>query len=406
MNWEERRLLGGLGMPSLGVALAATIVSSLFPVLARDIAGPAVAGALLALEGVFAMVLPALVGAWSDGSSTRFGRRLPFVLAAGPTMALALLLLPLAGALPAMAGALILFFAGYYIYFTPHFALYLDLVPRRIRGRSQGVQNGLRLVGTGIALVGGTAMLALGEAVPFVVAAAVLLVCTAVLVLTLRGRHEPGPSEEEASNSFAQRLRGSRELLRGHPQLVPLLAANALWETALNVLRAFVVLFFIAGLGRSPEQASLVLAIVAAAAAVAAPIGGWLADRIGELALLRVATAVYAPGVLVPAFVQETWVLAIVPIVTVAAVVVMTLPFSMLMGYVCGDEHGGASGLFAFSRGIGLIAGPAIGGAAIMLLAGPLDDTDGYGAIFIVAAAAVAASIPLLRRLPSLQPRS
>lgn len=399
LGGDERRLLAGLGLPSLGLALAVTTVSSLFPVLAQEHAGPALAGALLALEGVLALVLPSLVGAWSDGMSTRFGRRLPFVLVAGPIVALALVLLPAAGGIVPMAVVLVVFFVGYYAYFAPHFALYLDLVPDAMRGRSQGVQHSLRGLGLAAALVGGTAMLAVGRALPFIVAAVVLVACTLVLVLTVHHREEPDRSDSDAG-TFLERLRSTRELLRGRPHLVRLLAANALWETALNALRAFVVLFLLVGLGRSPETASLVLASVAGAAIVAAPLGGWLADRVGELPLLRGAIAIYAPGALVPAFVHETWVIAIVPVIACAAVIVMTLPFSMVMAYVPEAAHGGASGLFAMSRGLGLIAGPVAGGAAIALLEGPLAETQGYGAIFIVAAAAVAMSIPLLRRLP------
>lgn len=400
LTWGERRLLASLGLPSLGLALAVTTVASLFPVLAQDSAGPGLAGALLALEGVFALVLPSLVGAWSDGTSSRIGGRLPFVLVATPIMVLGLVLLPLVSGIFALAGALAVFFVGYYAYFSPHFALYLDLVPDRMRGRSQGIQNTLREVGLGIALIGGALLFSGGRALAFLVAAAVLLACTAVLVAAVRGRsaeHQHG--EKEGQGSFSERLRSSRDLLREHPQLTRLLAANALWETALNALRAFVVVFFIQGIGRSPAMTSLVLGIVAAMALVAAPVSGWLADKIGELTLLRWALLVYAPGVIVPAFFQQTWVIAIVPIVAFAAVTVMTLPFSLLMGYLPEGEHGGASGLFGISRGLGLIAGPAIGGAAITLLSGPLADTNGYGAIFIVAAAAIAASIPLARRL-------
>lgn len=400
LSWGERRFLLALGLPSLGLALSVTTVSSFFPVISRDLAGPALAGGLLAMEGVFALVLPSLVGAWSDGTSTRLGRRLPFVLAAGPIVAIALVLLPVFGGIAPMAGALVIFYIGYFTYFSPHFALYLDLVPARMRGRSQGFQNTLREVGLGISLVGGTAMLALGRAVPFLVAGGLLLLCTAVFARVVHRQEEPDPTPEEAGRSFADRLRASRDLVRDRPHVRRFLLANSLWETALNALRAFVVLFFIEGLGRSPGFASGVLAIVAVAALVAGPLSGWLSDRYGELPLLRRATAVYAAGAIVPAFFQAPWVLAIVPVVALAAVTVMTLPFAVLMGYLPDGEHGGASGLFGISRGLGLIAGPATAGVAIVTFDGILADTNGYGAIFVVASAAVAASMLCLRGLP------
>lgn len=62
-------------------------------------------------------------------------------------------------------------------------------------------------------------------------------------------------------------------------------------------------------------------------------------------------------------------------------------------------EHGALSGLYSTSRGIGIMLGPLLGGAAVELLRGPLADTDGYAAMWLVASAALLASIPLIRRL-------
>ena len=83
--------------------------------------------------------------------------------------------------------------------------------------------------------------------------------------------------------------------------------------------------------------------------------------------------------------------------------VLLTLPYSVLMGFLSEERHGVAAGLFGFSRGVGILLGPLLAGLAIQLLqpVGFLvfDETRGYSAMFAVASAFLLASIPLLSRM-------
>jgi predicted MFS family arabinose efflux permease len=212
-----------------------------------------------------------------------------------------------------------------------------------------------------------------------------------------------GPPEERKS-SFRRQVESTLSTLRREREVRIALAANALWETALNAMRAFVVLYFTVGLGFSGTETSLVLLIVAIAALVVAPITGMLSDRFGEERILRLASLVYAAGVWVPAFFHSPWVLLVIPPVAASAVMVMTLPFSLLMSVLPddaaeGEMGGGGSGLFGISRGIGLLLGPLCGGLAIVACRDVLSSTQGYGAVFLVAAVAIAASAVVIRRL-------
>lgn len=130
---------------------------------------------------------------------------------------------------------------------------------------------------------------------------------------------------------------------------------------------------------------------------VGAPPSGVLADRIGPVRTMRAALWVYAFAMLGPLFTQDVWIAVVVAPGVLAAVIVMTLPYALLMERLPGTSHGAAAGLFAISRGAGLLAGPLLAGLAVQLSAPALEDTEGYAAIFGVAAVALLASIPLLR---------
>ena len=84
-------------------------------------------------------------------------------------------------------------------------------------------------------------------------------------------------------------------------------------------------------------------------------------------------------------------------IVAFAAGVVMTLSFSMMMAVMPPESHGAASGLYGFVRGVGVLLGPIVAGGAIQLLEPVFSSTKGYAALFLVAAAGILASIPVIR---------
>lgn len=151
-----------------------------------------------------------------------------------------------------------------------------------------------------------------------------------------------------------------RELLRDR-RIRNLAIANGLWNFALAALRAFVVLFFTVGLGRSSTfVATVVFPLVAVGIGIAAPLSGWLADRLGHVRLLTVALATYGTVMVVPGITQQSWVMALIPPAAIGAATVMTLPFSMLMRLLPDEHHGADAGLFGQPRR-GRDAGPGRG---------------------------------------------
>jgi MFS family permease len=128
-------------------------------------------------------------------------------------------------------------------------------------------------------------------------------------------------------------------------------------------------------------------------------VGGSLADRLGKLPIMRVAIWIYAIGALAPLFVHSPLVIVAVLPVAVAAAVVMTLPYALLIDAAPDGDHGLTAGLFDMSRGVGSLAGPLTAGLAITLLEPVLQDTKGYGAMFLVVSLFCFASLYALRRL-------
>jgi MFS_1 like family len=84
-----------------------------------------------------------------------------------------------------------------------------------------------------------------------------------------------------------------RQILLKSPGLRVFGVVNALWEFSFAGLKSFIVLYVVRGLGLSAAVASAVIAVVAVADIVGAPLAGWLADRYGLVRVLRLASLVY-----------------------------------------------------------------------------------------------------------------
>lgn len=395
---SDHAFLALLGVPALGLTFAVTIVSMYLPVRVISSASPVQVGVLVGGEGFFALFLPTLVGAWTDRTSTHVGHRLRFLAGSAVIAMVALVVLGAFGGVVVVGISVAVFYIGYYAYLAPYWALYPDLVPRDETGRSRGAESTWRLVGSALATIGGGFLLAVWTPLPFLLAAALVGITTLVLARGLGDRRDR-PLRTSA-DGWRETLHRQWTLFR-QDGVGALLVANALWNFALAALRAFVVLFFVIGLGRSTSFVSAVIFPLAAVGFVAAPISGRLADRIGHIRVLTVALAVYGGGLLVPAFLHASWLLVLIPVVAAGAATVMTLPYAVLMLLLEGEvDHGAASGLFGLSRGIGGLLGPLAVGCAVELTAGNLfDGTRGYGVLWLIIGVAVLASLPVLHRV-------
>jgi Na+/melibiose symporter-like transporter len=201
----ELRILAILGVPTFALALAITTVSTYLPVLAEDFSDSSiVVGLLIGGEGLMALWLPLVVGAWSDRLRTPLGSRLPFIIAATPALVVALALVGFVASIAEAAIVLALFFAAYFVAYEPYRALYPDLVEDEIVGRAQSSQAIFRGLGTFLALVGGGLLISISEPLPFL--------ATAVVVAVSMGASASRVSATAGASGLVTRTRSSRRI--------------------------------------------------------------------------------------------------------------------------------------------------------------------------------------------------
>jgi MFS family permease len=402
LRGEEKARLGLLALPTFALALSITMVSTyLSTVTRRYTQQTVVIGAIIGGEGVMALWIPLIAGAWSDTLRTRIGGRLPFVLAGTVPAAIALALIGLLHSLGLVALVAAVFFAFYFVAYEPYRAMYPDMLDdENVAGRAQSTQALARGLGTGCALLGGGLLLSVARPLPFAVAAVILVAAVGAFVLLILRRGLPDQAQEDAEGP-AQVARRLPRLMKEHPALRAYFVANALWEMALAGLKAFVVLYLTIGLHYKLPTASLMIGAVALVILIGAGATGKAGDKWGRIRVVKLALWGYGLGFVVLIVTTSRPLLAAaLPFIAIGGGAVMTMAYAILMPLMPEEEHGALTGFYSLSRGVGITLGPVLAGILISVTgSGPFKGTQGFQAMWIVCAAAALTSLLFLHKL-------
>lgn len=136
----------------------------LLQVLAVAVAGSTAQGTLVVAQansagGVFAVVVPIFVGYLSDRTSTRFGRRRPWIAIGTLFNLFGLGLLAGAGSVPALIAAYLVVQISNNGSFAAYSAVIPDVVPLQQNGRASGLLNAMQQLGTVVGLFALTILL-------------------------------------------------------------------------------------------------------------------------------------------------------------------------------------------------------------------------------------------------------
>lgn len=378
------RVLTGQVLVKLALfATYAAFISVLLPARVAELDPVNKVAALATISTVaFAVTAIAqpLIGALSDRTRSRVGRRLPWMIAGAVLGGVAI---------GFMGGASTVLIIGA-LWALAQLALHgldvamdaylVDAFPPARRGIATGV--------TGFALVAGTAAGALlagsFAARPTVaswsLAAAIGI---AVLIFALIVRDRPAAATPERRSAI-QAMRAAVAALAAHPDFAKVLVWRIAYSIAYSVVFAYLlyVLTDLVGLplGEAARMVALATALGSIAAAISVICGGWLSDRVGRRRLF----ILFGNG----AIIAGNVVLLVRPAVPTVIVAAILFGVGLGLSISCGralasqvlpsPENGAATGLGLLSTAanIGQAAAPAIGGLVIGL--------GGYPAAFVV----------------------
>ena len=364
-DWKKTFVLG---FGFLGISVIWPLFNSLIPPFLEDLGLSAlVVGFILTWDNLINMFVQPWVGARSDRTRSRWGRRKPWLMAGAPLAAVFFILVPFVRTNFALLALAILGTnIGMALFRSPTVAYLGDLYPAEQRSKANGVINLMGGVGGAIALFGGGALFKLGVPLPFIVGALLLLIAIGVVLAFVREPAAPATANEVTEPGVWDSL---RDVSRGdNPNGMYILLAIFCWFIAWNAVEAFFTVYVRNVLGIAVGSGTQMLTAFAAMLILFAIPSGLIATRIGRKPTIMVGLIGMTVGLILALVLTNTLqLLALLALMGGfwALVNINSLP----MVYDVGGNHsiGALTGLYYFASSLAAITGPIVAGGLIDL---------------------------------------
>ncbi len=353
-------------------------------------------GFIMTLDNIAAFFIQPIMGAISDRTYTRIGRRMPYILIFAPIAVLAFVLIPLVpqmipeslnGQVGQLGGLLALFVAALgvmllamAVFRTPVIALMPDLIPSPLRSKANGVINLMGGLGGVLAFLGGGLLYKILRPLPFWVGGAITLIAVAILfwkVKEPRKLVESAARREEGMGVF----RGLRDIPPENVRsLVLLILAIFFWFVGYNAIETFFSSYGVVTLGVSESTASMILSVAYITFILFAIPSGFIATRFGRKRTIIVGLAIFAVLLMIAFFTPVVPVIvALLAVGGVAWSLVNINSLPMVLDISTSETVLGTyTGLYYVAGTLAAVVGPILNGWVIDLTG------QNYNMIFLV----------------------
>ena len=227
LNYKQTFLIG---FGFLASSLAWSIYNSQVPLILseRFLLSNTLIGTIMTIDNFFGVIFQPLIGAWSDNTRTRIGRRMPWIAIGLPLCAIIFSLVPLQQTLFAFMAVIILFNLIMALWRSPVISLMPDVTPAPLRSEANGIINMMGGVGSITAFLVGGMLSEIGDNKFFAFFMATIIMVIAFIVLinyvrepdALRYREEHNiPIKDTTANRWGQQSRLDIERYRTHEDL-------------------------------------------------------------------------------------------------------------------------------------------------------------------------------------------
>lgn len=364
------------------------------PLLQRHLSSSSMIGAAMGIDNVLALCLVPVVGAVSDATRTRLGRRVPFLLVALPVTAVALAAIPFADrrGLVALLLAMIVVDLALAVWRAPFLALLADLVPSVHRPKTEGILGVAMCLGAMMVLGGARSLSAQHPELPFVLAAALVAIVWMVYAAGLR--EPPRHETEDPGTTVINPLRSLRETFgAADGKALRFFAACLLFNMAFQSFSSWFTLHGSERFNTTVGDASLGFIAVAVSTLIGSMPAGWLGARFGRRRVSLIGLA---------GMTLSCVVLHVVPTLTAAVAMLFLfglswsmplanlIPMAMELG--ARGRAGALAGAFLLVQSLAGVIGPSLVGEWF-------DITGSRRSLFLLLAVFLAGALALLATL-------
>jgi maltose/moltooligosaccharide transporter len=327
---------------------------------------PSLALFIMTWDNLINVFVQPWVGAKSDRTWNRFGRRKPWIMLGMPFALLGFLLIPFAQSALALAAFILITNFGMALFRSPTVAWLGDLFEPDDRSKANGIINLMGGVGGLLAFfAGGYLYEAYGRAAPFIAGGALVFVACVVVLWRVKEPRHIALDEDKRDGSVVANLK----LLFSRPDKsgVWVLVSILFWFMAFNALEAGLSSFAVFTLGISPGQASIYAGSITISFILFAIPAGFLGTRYGRRGIILVGLTGLMILLLAGFFVIQNAVTFILILALTGIFWAFVNVNSLPLVYDYGDERriGAYTGLYYFSSQSAAVLGPTLGGVMV-----------------------------------------
>jgi maltose/moltooligosaccharide transporter len=281
-------------------------------------------GFFMSLDNLAAFIIQPAVGAFSDKTRTRIGRRMPFILIGAPISALMFGLIPLASVLPLFLACTGAFMLSMAVWRTPAMALMPDITPSQNRSQGSAIVNMMGGIGSTVASITGAALFEKDPAFPFWGGAAITVLVVVLLFLVVK---EP----KTYSDSSSEPQQGIRESLRFILQskdrsVLRIMLVVFFVYLCFTGVESFLSLYAVNRLGYDPAAASRLMGQFGIIFVLSCIPSGYIAGRLGRKPIVLAGITIWGLAFLAMFLLPiETLTIAIAPLGNLGMLTVFSL---------------------------------------------------------------------------------
>jgi Na+/melibiose symporter-like transporter len=381
MNWLYVLAIG-LGFFTTGVSWS--VYNSYLPAdfLPTFIVGDlqnTLIGLVMVLDNIFALFMQPYIGARSDSTRTRWGRRMPYIMIGTPLAAVFFTLIAYGWAVGLfwlMFAFITIFNVSMAFYRAPVVALMPDLVPEEQRSKANGVINLMGGIGAiyafavasqiykvsdpGLASLFGVTVSEIGPILAFLTTSIIMVVAVLVLFYVIKEPEVPfAPDQERVGITNAI----NQVSISEDKSAIAILAAIVFWFFGYNAIETWFTRYGNLILGFATPDASFLLNGIALAFVIFAVPAGFIAERFGRKNTILAGLLIMMAALVLLWF--TTSYLAILGVLAVAGVgwAMVNVNSIVMVWKMLGQERVGAgTGLYYLASMSAAIFGPFISG--------------------------------------------
>jgi Na+/melibiose symporter-like transporter len=354
-------------------------------------AGDLLTGLLSSTRSIEGAVIQPTIGALSDRTRTRLGRRRPYILVGIPLSAGLFLFAATQHDVLGLTVAIVLFSIFFNTAADPYVALLADITTPGERGILQGVSTAIQLASQ-VAFLALISLVVGTGSVPGWSYALVAALMVASFGVTVLGVREPPIADEPSTGERRLGLGGYLAELVAQRQAMRYLLAIFTFMVGFSAVLPYLTLFITVDIGETEQVALALAAGTLLVTAVAAVIFGKLADRVGNKPVLVAGWALLAVAAFGGTVIQhlpET--IAVVLLAGIGNGAATAAGWPLLVSLVPAEKTGVFAGLKAAAESIAIPASVVV--AAEIFL-----PRFSYRGVFVLLAATILIALFILVR--------